>query len=121
MTAIPVPAAPKSLRATAGDSSVTLTWADPEDDGVTGHQLRQGDSTTVQTADWSDIPDSASNMTRYTVQALTNGTLYAFELRAKAGSGDDEVYGASSSVSACPSRRSLRRRATSRRRRVTWR
>ena len=100
--AIPVPAAPVRLEATAGDSSVTLTWADPEDDGVTGHQLRQGDSTTVQTAVWSDIPDSASNMMRYVVQALTNGTLYEFELRAKAGSGDDVVYGASSSVSACP-------------------
>ena len=100
--AIPVPAAPVRLEATAGDSSVTLTWADPEDDGVTGHQLRQGDSTTVQTAVWSDIPDSASNMMRYVVQALTNGTLYEFELRAKAGSGDDVVYGDASGAEACP-------------------
>ena len=92
-TILNVPGAPQSFTATAGDTQVTLGWAAPSDNGgsaITGYQYRHSEGSTVDdtTATWTDILDgddagaSAADETGFTVTSLTNGTEYAFEVRA---------------------------------------
>ncbi len=93
----PAPAAPDSLAAMAGDGTVVLTWADPEDASITGYQVRYGQSRTALPA-WSGDHDVESNAstTRHTVRAVAKGVEYRFEVRARRAS----AYGASSGVTA---------------------
>ncbi|MYE05601.1 MAG: fibronectin type III domain-containing protein, partial [Bacteroidetes bacterium SB0662_bin_6] len=79
---------PQYLKATPGDSKVTLTWDAPFHDGgseITGYAYRlkeNGEAFGVEDlAAWLDIPGGASTY-GYTVTGLTNGTEYKFELRA---------------------------------------
>ena len=74
---VPPPAAPTGLTATAGNTKVTLTWADPGDNSITSYQYQISPSTS-----WQNIPSSDSNTTTYTVTGLTNGTAYTFHIRA---------------------------------------
>ena len=85
-----VSSAPQTLEAAAGDRAVTLTWQAPADEGssaVTGYEYRhaQGDTVPAQTA-WQ----SAGTDLTVTIASLTNGTEYAFEVRAvnTVGEGD---------------------------------
>ena len=77
-----VPDAPENLTATAGDGEVTLSWEAPNSDGgeeITGFQYRYSEGTTVTTtATWTDVGEVKD----VTVSSLTNGTAYAFEVRA---------------------------------------
>ena len=80
-TTTEVPGAPKNLTAEAGDGEVTLSWEAPGDGGggITGYQHRHSAGSTVTaTATWS----ATTTATEVTVSSLTNGTLYAFEVRA---------------------------------------
>ena len=87
-----VPDAPQNLAAKAGDTRATLTWAAPESDGgasITGYEYRHAtgsavpDSTTwTPVPDGSDAGDSTADETTVRVENLTNGTHYAFEVRA---------------------------------------
>ncbi|MCY4129552.1 MAG: fibronectin type III domain-containing protein [Gammaproteobacteria bacterium] len=92
----PPPAAPR-LRIEAGVEQATLIWLVPESvDPITGWQLRYGatsgeDSEPAWNA-WTDIEDATGETLEHTVTGLTNGTEYAFELRAIAG----DLIGASS-------------------------
>ena len=92
--------APRNFRATAGDTRVVLSWTAPASDGgtaITKYQYRYSAGSTVDTsatsATWTDVPDGADadtdahNETTFTVTGLTNGTQYAFEVRA-VNSGD---------------------------------
>ena len=104
--ALPIaPSAPTGLAATADDTKVTLAWTNPQDSTITKYQLRYGatepDSVTVPTtATWGDIADSGATTTSHVVTGLTNGTEYAFEIRAVNATGDSD---ASATVTATPS------------------
>ena len=107
------PGAPQDFTATAGHAEVTLTWTAPESDGgsaITRYQYRHAAGSTVPTgtswttvADGSDDGNSAADETSVTVTSLTNGTQYAFEVRAVnsrrrrraggSGDGDAGAYG----------------------------
>ena len=88
---------PQNFSATAGDTQVVLRWTAPASDGgtaITKYQYRYSAGSTVgASATWTDVPDGAdtdtdaSNETTFTVTGLTNGTQYAFEVRA-VNSGD---------------------------------
>ena len=95
-----VPGAPTSFMATAGDSKVDLSWQAPASDGggsITEYEYRYSMGSTVSaSATWTDVPDgsdmgaSTADETGVTISNLTNGTEYAFDVRAvnSAGSGD---------------------------------
>ena len=78
--------APQYLRATAGDSEVTLTWDTPfynSGSEITGYAYRYKENGEIFGA-WTDIPESGTgeaNETGYTVTGLTNGLEYTFEVR----------------------------------------
>ena len=79
-------AAPTNFIAMAGDAEVMLSWDAPAaGSGVTKHQYRQKAGNGSYPTTWTDIPNSAegeANEDGYTVENLTNGTAYTFELRA---------------------------------------
>ena len=94
VTATPRPGRPRRLRASAGVTTVTLEWADPEDASITGYQVRYGESDTYL-PEWSaDSVVEIAAITTYTVEDLVIGTEYMIEVRAIAG----EVYGKASAV-----------------------
>ncbi len=91
---VPVPGPPTNLAATAGDGEVTLSWEAPDGD-ITGYQHRHSEGTTViSTAAWTD----AGAVKEVTVTSLTNGTGYAFEVRAVNSAG----AGAAATATATP-------------------
>ncbi len=92
-----VPSAPGNLSAAVGDGSVTLSWDDPDDDEITGYQVRYT-TTGTRLPEWNNVPGSDANTTSHTVNRLTNCTEYTFEVRARAG----DITGASSSVTRKP-------------------
>ena len=95
----PAPAAVTNLAAVAGDQHVTLSWSNPNDASITRYQYRQStDSGRNWSPDWTNIANSDSSTTSYTVTSLTNGTKYTFEMRAVNATGN----GASVRVSAQP-------------------
>ena len=77
------PEPPTNFTATAGDTEVTLSWADPSNGTITKYQYTEDGGTT-----WTDIPGSGATTTSYTVTGLTNGTQYTFQVRAVSNSGD---------------------------------
>ncbi len=91
--AVNVPERPVELAAEAGNGQVTLTWKDPNDERITKYQV------TVDFGEWRDIEDSHASTTSHTVEQLTNGTEYRFQIRAVSDGGASE---ASDTVSATP-------------------
>ncbi len=79
----PFPAAPTITSATPGNGSVTLTWTAGHDGGSTvirwEYTYSEGDSATNI---WFPIPGSNRSTDRHTITGLTNGTAYAFSVRA---------------------------------------
>ena len=86
---LPIPNAPTGLSATAGDTEVDLSWTLPTNaSSIEKVQVRYAAGSSVPSnTPWTDIPNSAS-ATRHTVTGLTNGTEYAFQVRAANGSGE---------------------------------
>ena len=88
-----------------GDTSMTLSWAEPADAGslasaITKYQYRFSAGATVAGgAIWNDVPDSidldasTADETQVVVTGLTNGTLYAFEVRAVSSAGNGVAAG----------------------------
>ena len=84
---IPPPPAPSGLSATAGNNSVDLSWTAPVDrlpsnsaDDVTDYEYRYD---TDNDGSWRHWRSLGSTATADTITQLTNGTTYAFEVRAK--------------------------------------
>ena len=81
-TPLSAPSVPESLTATAGDGEVVLEWTEPADDGgapVTGYEYRHAAGSLVP----GDTPwQSAGLSLEWTISGLTNGWVYAFEVRA---------------------------------------
>ncbi len=97
---LPAPSAPTGLSAAAGDTQVTLNWTDPNDDTITKYQVRYGAGSTVPaTATWGDITGSGATTISHDVTGLTNGTQYAFEIRAVNATGNSD---ASATVTTTP-------------------
>ena len=72
-----VPRKPGTPAVEAGDTRVTLTWADPNDVGIDKYQYeKNGDGT------WEDMEGSSATTTTYTVTGLANRTAYTFKIRA---------------------------------------
>ena len=102
-TPVTVPAVPRSLTASPGDTEVTLKWTQGDDGGrpLTGYEYRQQAGSGAVSM-WTAIPASApagQNGTGYTVTGLTNGTRYTFHVRAVSAEGRSP---ASPSASATP-------------------
>ena len=89
--------APQNLTAEVGNGQVTLRWTAPASDGgsaIRKYEYRYSAGSTVsESAMWTDVPDSSdagdstADETTVTVPNLTNGTQYAFEVRAVNGAG----------------------------------
>ena len=83
------PGRPQNFTATAGDTQVVLTWDAPADEGgtpITAYQYRVAVGATVSGShSWIQL-DGADSL-EATVPGLTNGTQYAFEVRALNSSG----------------------------------
>ena len=77
------PAPPQSFTATPGDTLVELRWAAPASDGgtvITRYEYRHAAGATVPAATtWTRVGRTARSVR---VTGLTNGTPYAFEVRA---------------------------------------
>ncbi|MCL2067521.1 MAG: fibronectin type III domain-containing protein, partial [Treponema sp.] len=89
-----IPSAPIGFTATPGNVQVTLSWTTPSDGGstITKYQYSYGTTSGYSTS-WEDIPGSGSGTTSYTVSGLTNGTSYAFEVRAVNSNGNGTTSG----------------------------
>ena len=92
VTVVAKPAAPDSFSAFAGDEQVWLGWRSPADFTISGYEYQQktggdfGD-------DWTSIPDSRSGTTFHIVTGLSNGTSYAFRVRAVNAAGKSDWSG----------------------------
>ena len=84
-----VPAAPTALAATAGGGEVTLSWtaAASGRTAITRYQYQQKTGANAY-GRWTDIPNSGASTTSHTVTGLTNGTAYAFRVRAVNSAGN---------------------------------
>ena len=102
-TVTTAPGAPQDLKVSAGDGKVDLSWAAPASDGggaITEYEYRYSAGATVSaSATWTDVTDgsddgdSTADETGVTVSSLTNGTQYAFEVRAVNSAGDGAAAG----------------------------
>ncbi len=73
------PAAPTIFIGT-GDAKVRLSWNDPNDSSISRYDYRQKTAGSWGSA--VSIPDSGSSTTSHIVTGLTNGSAYAFQVRA---------------------------------------
>ena len=99
VTLVSVPDAPTHLTATAGNTSVYLSWRAPVNYGgstITDFEYRYDTNNNGTWESWTSI---GSTYTNYFITGLTNATTYAFQIRAvnSAGAG-----AASSSATATP-------------------
>ena len=78
------PLKPTEFSATAGNGQVTLSWANANDGSIQKYQYcqKEGTSNNCTENDWTNIPGSSASSTSHTVPDLTNGTEYAFRIRA---------------------------------------
>ncbi len=97
VTARTAPAKPTSVTATGGARQVALGWANPSDATITSWEYQQKTGAGSYGA-WMAIGSSSATTTAHTVTGLSDGTTYAFKVRAvnASGNGDasDEVTAA---------------------------
>ena len=86
-----VPAAPTGLTAT-GDGDVVLSWTAPASNGlaISSYEYQQKAGADAY-GPWTSIPGSGPSTRSYTVTGLTNGTTYAFRVRAVNDAGPGEA------------------------------
>ncbi len=106
-TPVPNPAKPTGLTAIAGDRQVTLSWNNPNNASITGWEYQQKTGS-GNYGNWAAISNSDASTTRYVAMSLTNGSVYAFKVRAvnRAVNPDDEGV-ASNEVTATPSAKTV--------------
>ena len=78
---------PRNVVATAGDSSVSLTWSAPSSNGgtaVSAYLVEQS----LDGLNWTTLTDAADPVTKsYTATLLSNGTAYRFRVSAVTAAG----------------------------------
>ncbi len=87
----PPPAKPTGFTATAGPERVVLSWTDPSNDTISKYQVRHKQGSTFGAGDtglWTDIANSGATTTTHTVNGLTVGVQYVFQVRAVNAGGD---------------------------------
>jgi hypothetical protein len=93
------PGAPSIGTATAGDSSATATWSAPGSDGgspITGYKVRVVDASTSQQV--GALLDAGASATSLTVNGLSNGTSYQFQVAAVNAVGTGQMSALSNTV-----------------------
>ena len=80
------PAAPTGLQAAAGDTKAILFWNDPGDSSITEYEYQQKFRSGGSYGNWTTIFASGATTTHFLLGSLTNGELYGFKIRARAGS-----------------------------------
>ena len=83
-----VPAAPTGFSATAGDARVVLSWEDPDNDDITGYEVRYGKKNVRRRAPWTAISGSDADTVTHTVTGLDNNAEYSFKVRAVSSAGN---------------------------------
>ncbi len=94
VTPATTPGAPQSFAAAPGNTQASLSWTAPASNGggaISKYQYQQGSGS------WTDISGGGA-ATSHTVTGLTNGTAYAFKLRAVNSAGN----GAEASTTVTP-------------------
>ena len=84
------PLAPTGLTATAGDTTVSLSWTAPDDGGsaITDYKVEHK---TATERTWTTFNDGTSNSTETTVTGLTNGQEYQFQVSATNSEGTGAI------------------------------
>lgn len=87
-TSVPatVPSKPQVLRSKRGPASVILTWKKPRSSGgaaVSDYVIEQS----TDNLTWTNVTDSVTAVTGFTVTGLTNGTRYYFHIAATNSAG----------------------------------
>ncbi len=104
-TTTALPAKPAGVAATGGVRQVALSWTDPSNASITSWEYQQKTGTGAY-GTWTAIGSSSATTTRHTVTGLTNGTAYAFKVRAvnPAGNGavSDEAVATTTALPAKP-------------------
>ncbi len=84
--AVATPAAPTSLAATPGPSSVTLTWDDPSNAAIDYYEYRQKVGPAAY-GSWTEIPNSHAETASATIRGLAAGVEHKFRIRARSSAG----------------------------------
>ncbi len=80
-------AAPTGLRGQATHETVTLTWDDPEDDSITGYQIRRRDTSHQEIGEFSVLVDDTGTLdTAHTDTDVVAGRRYVYRIKARYGS-----------------------------------
>jgi hypothetical protein len=79
--------APLTLRGTALDGKVSLTWTNPSSNGGSAIRDYVIESRVAGSGSWSRFNDGVTTATTATVTGLTNGTSYVFRVAAVTGAG----------------------------------
>ena len=96
------PAKPGGLSADTRNREVVLTWTDPGNSKITKWQYRKRTPGGTGNWDaWADVPGSSATTRTVTVEDLTNGSTYDFQVRAVVAKAPDGA--ASITVSGTPS------------------
>ena len=94
------PTAPRSLAADPGDEEVVLAWVSPASDGgaeITHYEFRYAATSDTLADDWT-LVEGGEGARGVTVEQLTNGTTYRFEVRAV----NEEGEGTAAATTAAP-------------------
>ena len=77
------PAKPKGLSATATHGQVVLTWADPQDDSITGYVILRRVRVNDEGGEFSElVADTGSAATTYTDDTVAAETTYTYRIKA---------------------------------------
>ena len=93
-TAIPTPAPPQNLQATAAHDAVTLTWDDPDDSSITGYQILRRNPAVQPQGEFTVLSENTgSGATRYVDNTVATQTRYFYWVKTRNASGLSEQSG----------------------------
>ena len=84
----PAPAAPTGLTATAGDSTVDLSWTANTESDLAGYNVYRAETSG---GPYTQVNGSPVASAQYTDSAVTNGTTYYYVVRAVDGAGQESL------------------------------